>query len=237
MINIAIVEDEKENAIRLQELLKQYGKATDKSCQTVYFHDGMDFLDQYEKKNFDIVFMDIDMPYLDGMSVSKRMRQKDEKIALIFVTRLSQYAVQGYEVDAVDFMVKPVQYAQLERVMKRAERRIEKNENRYIKVKTQDRGICILNIKEIQYLEVQRHRLTYHTDQGEYVCNGNLNAAKEELGDNFFAQCNSCYLVNMNYVKQIEGDSVGVGNDRLKISRGKYKDFMASLTRFYGEKH
>ena len=73
------------------------------------FHDAVTFLDQYTA-DYQIVFMDIMMPMLDGMQAARLLRQKDNKVALVFVTTMRQYAVQGYEVDACDFLVKPVTY-------------------------------------------------------------------------------------------------------------------------------
>ena len=109
MIHIAIVEDEKEFAQTLQDYIQRYMAETHTAIQTDTFHDGMSFLDEYSGK-YQIVFMDIAMPHMNGMDTAERLRKVDSNVCLIFITSLAQYAIRGYEVEALDFIVKPVAY-------------------------------------------------------------------------------------------------------------------------------
>ncbi|MBR1813100.1 MAG: response regulator transcription factor [Lachnospiraceae bacterium] len=109
MIRIAVVEDEKEYSDQLFSYLERFRKETHQAVSAELFCDGMSFLDEY-KGDFDIVFMDIAMPHMNGLEAAKKLRQVDGIVCLIFITTLAQYAIRGYEVDALDFLVKPVTY-------------------------------------------------------------------------------------------------------------------------------
>ena len=108
MIGIAIVEDNREQAASLETYIKTYAAEHRLAVSVSVFHDPITFLEKYSK--FHIVYMDIMMPMLNGMDAAKLLREKDEKVVLIFVTTMRQYAIQGYEVSATDFIVKPVTY-------------------------------------------------------------------------------------------------------------------------------
>ena len=108
MIAVAIVEDEESASKQLTEYINRYGKEQGEQFQVSLFSNVGSFLEPYKK--VDIVFMDIIMPGLNGMDGARQMREIDPETKIVFVTNMAQYAVQGYEVDALDFVVKPVNY-------------------------------------------------------------------------------------------------------------------------------
>ena len=109
LLNIALCEDETTTAERMQRFLQQYAEEFHEGIQVSVFSNGVDFLENYTPR-FDIVFMDIMMPLMDGMEVAEKLRAIDRDTTLVFVTNMAQYAIRGYEVDASDFIVKPVSY-------------------------------------------------------------------------------------------------------------------------------
>ncbi len=108
-MNIAIVEDTDADAENLESCINRYMKENNLCCTVKRFKDGMDFLDKYSSI-YDLIFMDVDMPYKNGINVSAKLREIDEAVTLVFVTRLKQYAIDGYSVDASDFLLKPIVY-------------------------------------------------------------------------------------------------------------------------------
>ncbi len=106
MITVAIVDDNKSETEALTSFLKQYGDECGEKLEITAFKSGFDFLDGY-KAVYDVVFMDIEMPEMDGMSAARRLRQFDGDIAIIFVTNIAKYAIAGYEVGALDYFLKP----------------------------------------------------------------------------------------------------------------------------------
>ena len=119
MVNIAIVEDDKSQAEQLESTLSRYSNEFRDPLKTTVFYNAMAFLNKYSGE-YDIVFMDILMPMLNGMDASRLLREKDEKVMVIFVTNMQQYAIQGYEVGAFDFILKPVRYPEFKLKFTRA---------------------------------------------------------------------------------------------------------------------
>lgn len=109
MLHVSIVEDDPSSAKLLGRYVKKYFEETGGEYKLSYFTDGLQFIADYSG-NCDIVFMDIEMPRLDGMATARRLRAIDQTVSLIFVTNMAKYALKGYEVDALDFMLKPVEY-------------------------------------------------------------------------------------------------------------------------------
>lgn len=123
IINIAVVEDEQQQILNYQNYLDRFQKERKIMVKTHYFNDGLLFLEQYHQNEFDIVLMDIAMPQMNGLETAKRLRTVDKNVCLIFITTLAQYAIKGYEVDALDFLIKPVGFdlfsIKLEKAIKR----------------------------------------------------------------------------------------------------------------------
>lgn len=118
MINVAIVEDEQEAVEYLSDCLHRYGEKTGETFSFTHFPEPITFLEKY-KPVYDLVFMDIRMPMMDGMQAAKKLREADTSVLLVFVTRMGDYAIQGYDVGATAFIKKPISYFDFEMKMKR----------------------------------------------------------------------------------------------------------------------
>lgn len=121
MWNVAIVEDEAESSELLRAFLERFEKEAKVSLSVSSFADGMDFISDYTPK-YDLVLLDIDMPHLNGLAAAKKLRKMDDDVLIVFVTNLAQYAIRGYEVEALDFLVKPVDYTAFAAMMHKAQR-------------------------------------------------------------------------------------------------------------------
>lgn len=222
MIKIAIVEDEEKEIEGLRTGIETFLSDAGEEYSADVFHDGMEFLDA-ERGNYDVVFMDIEMPKLDGYKTARRLREKDTDASLIFVTNLSQYAVRGYEVDAIGFIVKPVTYYALSVYLAKA---VAKAKSRGASVRIATRGgVRIVPTDSISYVEVMLHTVVYHTENGDISVRGTLKDAEDKLSGYGFSKCNVCYLVNLKYVKSVTDDAVKLPNAELALSRGRKKNF------------
>ena len=241
VIKAAIVDDEpmaaallKQNLNRLSEELQQ--NAEEKvEFELFIFKSGVDFLTNYVPKYY-VVFMDVKMSDMDGMVVAKKLREVDKNVMLIFVTNMADQAVNGYLVDAFDFLVKPVIYEHLKQVwINRMQPALRFRRNDPFLVVNADLGLQRINIREIRYIEVVNHFLKFYMGDKVIIAYGALKKMAEKLKPYGFTSCNRCYLVNMNYIDSVEKNIVRVGKDELMISRPKKKEFLQELLLFMGD--
>lgn len=233
IIKAAIVEDDISAYQNIDGMLKRYSSETGREIQTHYFSDGRSFLKNL-RPDFDLVFMDINMPDMNGLEVARKMRKVDGKIFLIFVTDLAQYAIKGYEVDAIDFIIKPVKYEHLRQKLNRICSTLsEYKEEHKVLIRTEN-GNVILSTSDIFYVEIINHRLYYHAKSGTFDAYGSLSDVEKSFPTSF-ARCNHCYLVNLEYVTSVDKFTVTVGQDKLMISHPKKKEFQMALTKYLGD--
>jgi len=230
-IKTLIVEDDSEDLVYLEEMLEHYGKDTDSTFVISFCRNMKDFLLQKEN-NFDLAFFDIDLTDSNGIDLAKELRNQDKNVLIVFMTNLAQFAINGYEVDAVDYVVKPVSYYDFYLKMGKVMKRIASRGDQLIKIKN-NTGFTSIRCSEISYVEINHHTLFYHTNVGIINSYGTLKDFEKKINSNVFVRCNNCYLINLNYVKTIHGNFVMVGNDELLISRPRKKIFVKAVNQFY----
>lgn len=234
VINIAIVEDEENYRNTLVQYIRRFEEEEGVRCTVRTFRNGMEFLVDF-KPVFDVVFMDIEMPVVSGLETARHMREVDKEVSLIFVTRMGQYAINGYEVGALDFMLKPVGYYNFSVKLKKAMSASARS-GRCISVGSGEnvRKVCL---NDVFYIEVLNHELVYHTTGGNISARGSLSEREKALAGDSFSRCNNCYLVNMNRIAEIRGMTLLLDNgEELAISRSKRAAFQEKFISFLGEK-
>ena len=232
MYQIAIVEDDLSDAEHLQNNLKRYAREQEMQMHLTVFSDAVTFTDTY-RPEWDVIFLDIRMPMINGMEAAERIRRFDPEVALIYVTSLSQYAVDGYKVHAFDYILKPVDYHALAMTMSKLTVFLSYHTKKSFLL-PHDEHMVKVSVCSIFYIETNRHKLIYHTDSGEYTVRDTMQNAEKMLGDTLFVRCNSCYLVNLRYVEIIERDAVIVNGTRLQMSRRLKGSFTKALTDYLG---
>ncbi|MFA9377244.1 MAG: LytR/AlgR family response regulator transcription factor [Lachnotalea sp.] len=233
MLKVAIVEDEVEYIEQIQDLIDEYCKEFSKEIQVTSFDNGEQIITDY-KINFDIIFLDIEMPILDGMKTAEKIREIDKEVVLVFITNMAHYAINGYSVGAFDFILKPINYSTFSVRFTRAINRVRKRESGLILLSLSD-GVKKIKTTQIYYVDVQNRMLHYHTDEGEYIVRGTLQNAEKELGKYQFVKCNHWYLVNLKYVSEIRKGMAMVAGNELEISRRNKTSFLTALTNYVGE--
>ena len=226
VIRAAIVEDDRASADELAGFLKRFGEEHSRAIEHEWFPDGDGFLQSEEK--FDVIFMDIEMPGSDGLSVVKNLREKDKDVLVFFVTNLAQYAVSGYEVQAFDFIVKPVSYYSFAMKFARAAECLDGRRRCEIWVNSRH-GKRLIRAEDLKYVEIVRHTLIFHTAEGDVTGTGTLKSIVPLFEGLPFELCNQCYFVNLKYVTAVDGAYVTVGGDRIQISAPKRKEFLRAL--------
>jgi DNA-binding LytR/AlgR family response regulator len=230
MIRICIVEDEQDQAQILMDYIKKYGNAANEQFSITYLTDGIDLVDDYNGQ-FDIILLDIQMKHLDGMVAAEKIRELDQDVTIIFITSTVRYAVQGYAVDALGYVLKPVPYTQFEKIFDKAIERVKARQKHvYIKVSVDDKQMKI-DCDNIYYIESQRNNVIIHCADADYVTLGPLKRFDEMLETHGFSKCHNAYIVNLTFVEAVQKEEVILVNGlTLPISRARKKEFMAALT-------
>ena len=228
MIHIAIVEDDERTRKQLSTYIRHFYEGNESLYSITEYADGDDILADCSS-GFDLILLDIQMPRIDGMRTAEAIRKLDEDVCLVFVTNLGNYAIQGYAVNATDFILKPVNELMLAAVLKKVEKILSRRKKHYVMLPT-DRGLARLDIGTISYAEASGHQMVIHADSGEYRLRSTVGELETQLQGGDLFRCNSGLLVNLRRVQNVHHSNVTVGDVTLPISRSRYREFMDALS-------
>lgn len=233
MKKIAIVEDEDIYIEKLQEYLKQYEHEFGERFDITVYRDGDSIVDQY-KAQFDLILMDIQMKFVDGMTAAEEIRQLDPKVGIIFITNMTQYAIRGYEVDALAYILKPVNYFQFSQKLKKALGKIKNKASYYITVSVKG-GVHKIALESLLYVESQGHTLNYHLNDNVISNRENISNIEQMLEKYGFFRINKGCLVNLKYVDTVINGNCVIGEENLPVSRPRRKLLLEKLTEYISE--
>lgn len=234
MERIAVVEDRQDEREALTACLEQYRTQNHENIAWTCYESAYDFLES--KGRYDLVFLDIMLPGMTGMEAARELRKYDSEIAIIFVTNMSSFAVKSYEVDALDYILKPISYERLSFKLTKALSMIRSRGEISLVINNLEGGIVRISSGQIYYIEVTGHKLRYCTDCGDFYENGSLTKKAEMLEPYNYARCNTCYLVNLRHIFAVNGYDLKMKNgDVLRISQPKRKEFTGKLANYMGQ--
>lgn len=232
--SIAIVEDEEAYATQLSEFLSTFAKEEGFQLSIKRFSSAVEAIETY-KGQFDIFYLDIQMPGMSGMDFAREVRKVDEHVMLIFVTSLAQYALEGYEVMATDYIVKPIVYPEFKIKMKRAFSKLPEKEETVIRF-VSSAGFYVVPIDDVLYCETDGHSVVYHCKNGDYRKHQSMKEAEKDLEPLGFLRINSCYLVATKRIEAMEGHFVVLNNgERLLVSRPRLQTVTQFLRQGQGD--
>ena len=219
-INLAICDDESAEITYLAALARKWAHARDVAVQISEHDSAENFLSKYENnKSVGILLLDVQMGGMDGVTLAKKIRETNKKVQIIFITGYMEYIADGYEVEALHYLLKPVTDEKLNAVLDRAMGKLARNE-RFLSISHAGENIRV-PLYEIHYLEVWRNYVTIHAET-EYEVKKTLGELEKELDDSFFRVGRS-YIVNLKYIRKTTKTEIYLSNGAiLPLPRGFY---------------
>jgi DNA-binding LytR/AlgR family response regulator len=235
MIKVAVVEDDETCSNLIVSFIKKYGRENSQEFAVTSYEDGYDIAEHYDD-SYDVIFLDIEMKIMNGLEAAERIRSRDQQTVIIFITNMIQYAIKGYSVNALDYVLKPLSYYAFSQSMKKAMNIVSREKNRFVTINIRS-GIEKITISHIGWIESQGHRLTFHTEDGDSETTVySMKDIETNLYGDGFRRCNNGCLVNLSKVVAINGNQVIMADGTaLPISRGRKNSFFTDLTTYITE--
>lgn len=222
MYRFAICDDESADLIYIKNMIMEWGQKQHLEVDIREFPSAESFLFAYEEeKNFDALFLDIEMGEMSGVELAKKVRDQNKSIQIVFITGYMEYISEGYDVEALHYLLKPVKEEKLEEVLSRAVERIGMQEKTLL---LQNAGETVrVPLYEIRYMEVQKNYVTIHGKE-DYSMKRTLREMAKDLDERFF-QTHRSYIVNLGFVKKITKSTVVLKDETvIPLSRGLYDE-------------
>lgn len=232
-IRVGVVEDDPTACQRVLDYLNQYHSETGTEFTISVFDDGEKIVEKYTP-TYDILLLDIEMKHMDGMAAARQIRERDDSVVIVFITAAPQYAINGYEVQALSYLLKPVPYFAFRQEIKRSIDMVRRRADDAMLIDTGGKQMRV-ELSDVLYIESIRHTIIIHALGGKLSVTGTLKDFEERLAGQSFFRSNSCYLVNMQHVVGVDGqDCVMSNGEALRISRPRKKAFLVALANYLG---
>ena len=235
MRNIVICDDEPSSQNVLVSYLKQYTQETSETFNITVLNSGEALIGQLPN-NTDILLLDIKMGQLSGMEAARILRKQNNYVRIIFITTMTQYALEGYEVHAYGFIKKPVSYEPFRRQLGEALSSLARQDGHFISI-SQGVETHRINVNDILYMEAFKHDILIVTTTGIQKCNTPLIQFEKQVKDDPFFRCHKSFLVHHKNIKKINKDCLIMTNgDSVLLSKHRRKEFLIDFGRYVGDK-
>lgn len=219
---IAICDDEQDQIEHISSVVSKWGSRNSCACDISIFNSAEAFLFEYEdNKAYDILLLDVEMKSITGIELAKRIRKDNNRSEIIFITSHFEFVGEGYEVDALHYLLKPIDDNKLIQVLNKAADKLSV-EPTFVVISCED-GTIKLYESDILYVEAFLHYIVIHTKDKEYRIKESISAFEEKLSGDFY-RIHRSYVVSLKHITRISRTSVNIGNAELPLSRGKYDD-------------
>lgn len=247
MTRIGIVDDDQEARTRLCDEIARFAAEYHTEFDVAQYDSAAAYL-AAPRHDRDLLYLDIDMPEMSGMELAEKIRETDQEVLLIFCTNLQQFALNGYAVSALGFIVKPIQWYSfrmyLERALKVLQQRAERRRNGAARrIVLKDGAVSkLVDATDIEYVEVRQHELLYHLcprDGGEKSVIKNRGTMQEiaaQLAPHGFVRCNASFLVNLRRITAVSRMNVYLGQESLPIGRAYKASFTEAFSRYLAKR-
>jgi two-component system response regulator LytT len=187
-------------------------------------------VEKFKDYPYQLVFLDIEMPGMDGITTAKKIREMDANVFIVFLTGHVEYALQGYEVSALRYLTKPVQEEKLLEVLRHVDKSLESKKQ--ISFRT-DGEECLVSLDDLYYIEAQNQYIMIHTSEEEYLVRSSMSEYEEVLNGYGFFRVHRGYLVALGKIKKVgKAECVLVNGETIPVSRSSVKPLKEALYRY-----
>lgn len=232
-INIAICDDEKVQVELLEKYVDSWAKIKNRRVNIERFYSGDAFQFHWSMdKGYDVLLLDIEMPGIDGVKLAKKIREEDEGINIIFITAITDYIGEGYNVSAINYLIKPIKEKKLYECLDRAVDKISKEE-KYILLEV-DKEVIRIKERDILSIESFSHYIEVNTLHGKYTTRKNIGAMEKELDEDAFVRCHRSYIVSNLHIKRIGKEEIELDNgNMIPVSRRRYSKINMKFIEYF----
>ena len=217
---IAICDDEQNQIEYITSIVTSWSNHKGHSCEIRTFASAEAFLFEYEEdKAYDILLLDVEMKNMNGIELAKRIRKDNNRAEIIFITSHFEFVGEGYEVDALHYLIKPISVEKFTQVLIKAAEKLSV-EPPSVVISCEGETVKLYE-SDILYVESFLHYIVIHTKDNEYKIKENISVFENKVSDVFY-RIHRSYLVSLKYITRISRTSVNIGNTELPLSRGKY---------------
>lgn len=217
---IAICDDEQNQIEYITSIVTSWSNHKGHSCEIRTFASAEAFLFEYEEdKAYDILLLDVEMKNMNGIELAKRIRKDNNRAEILFITSHFEFVGEGYEVDALHYLIKPISVEKLTQVLTKAAEKLSV-EPPSVVISCEGETVKLYE-SDILYVESFLHYIVIHTKDNEYKIKENISVFENKVSDVFY-RIHRSYLVSLKYITRISRTSVNIGNTELPLSRGKY---------------
>lgn len=232
-MRIGICDDEPEMCAIVERYTKQWAARSGHDCDIEIFANAEQLLFACAEKTFDVLLLDIQMPGMDGIALSRKIREQDERVQLVFITSIPDFIGEGYEVAALHYLLKPVNPEKLSTVLNRACKNLKISEAVF--ALENEREVQMIPLRMISYLEAKGHYVTLHTDSGTFEKKISLADMLAKLDGRFY-RCQRSFAVNLYRIRKVSRTEVELNDgEHLPLSRGLYDDIHHKIIKLYPE--
>lgn len=230
MLEITICDDEKKLRNDLHHIIRMQLDLSGMEYRITEMESGEELLRKNGERPADIIFLDIEMGGMNGMEAAKALRKAGGNAILVFVTAYPDFVFHGYEVKALNYILKPYEEKKIREVLDQALQELDIQAEKYYIVE-QKAGTCRLPLRETRYFVSEGRKVTAVTGGEPITFYGKLGEIETELPDTFI-RCHNRYLVNLSYVTKLENASLLCGGEKIAVSRSCAQETAAAFARF-----
>jgi len=239
-MRIVVCEDNTEDRNLLRSHIRQFLIKNNCTAEIAVYKDGEAFLadtNALKSGNIKVAFLDIYMPGPDGIDVAKKIRETDEDMAIIFTTISRDHGLEGWSVDAFQYLVKPIRYEKVEKLLGKCIK-LFADSLRSVEIMSDRMAVRVL-LKDITYIEVFGHDCLIHTPSKTIKSRRSLDDIEQELDKDSFMRTHRSFIVNMRYIEDIARDTfllttgatVPISRKNKQAVKQAYEDYIFTLTR------